>query len=251
MEQDKLIQQIEERTLTEKDVSKKFLFLQEIGNAYSKAENNSKALDYYEQALRVARKAHNRKLECNALINIGSSFFNLGKIDDAISTYKNALSIGMELQDYRVQSIVLGKLADAYLVLGENNQAIDYFHQGAVAGKKEKVDRSNVEYGGTIEDLTSLKALQELLQLQEKTTQARFSYARSTVVITIIMVILALSITTAGIILQFIEKAETVASVLSITIGILTFLVGFFPAAETITSKLKARRQKKTPGYNQ
>lgn len=224
MEQTELLQQIEERALAEKDDSKKFFFFQEIGNAYSKVGDYSKALDYYNQALKVARKIGNRKLECDALINIGSSLFNLGNIDDAISTYKNALTIAKEIQDYRVRSLILGKLADAYLVLGENNQAIEYFNQGAIADKKEEADQSNVEYSGVVENWKSIESLQKLLKFQEEiSSQARF---RS---ISIIMASLAIAIITTGITLVFQSGSEiATTAALTIVTGILTLLVSFF-----------------------
>jgi len=222
MEQAELLQQIEERALAEKDDSKKFFFFQEIGNAYLKAGDYSKALDYYNQALKVARKAGNRKLECDAFINIGSSLFNSGNTYDAINTYKNALTIAREIQDYRVQSLILGKLADAYLVLGENNQAIDFFHQGAVTAEKEEADQSNVEYSGVVENWKSIESLQKLLK-EEILSRARF---RS---ISIIMAALAIAIITTGITLVFQSGSEiATTAALTIVIGILTLLVSFF-----------------------
>ena len=65
--------------------------LHNIGWAYDSLGEKQKALDYYNQALPIARAVGDRSLEATTLRNIGWAYDSLGEKQKALDYYNQAL----------------------------------------------------------------------------------------------------------------------------------------------------------------
>ena len=61
-----------------------------------------KAIEYYKQALVIARDIDDRRNEGNWISNLGNAYRALGQVEKAIEYYEQALIIGKEIKDPRI-----------------------------------------------------------------------------------------------------------------------------------------------------
>ena len=100
----------------------------------------AKAIEYYEQALAIAREIGDRRGEGADLGNLGLAYSALGQVAKAIEYYEQALAIAREIGDRRGEGADLGNLGMAYSALGQVAKAIEYYEQ-ALAIAREIGDR--------------------------------------------------------------------------------------------------------------
>lgn len=100
-----------------------------LGNAYSDLGEIHRAIEYYEQALAIAREIHDQRNESNWLGNLGLAYRNLGETQRAVEYFEQALKISRETHNRRDEGIHLGNLGSAYHMLGEVHRAIEYYEQ--------------------------------------------------------------------------------------------------------------------------
>jgi tetratricopeptide (TPR) repeat protein len=100
-----------------------------LGVAYADLGKVQRAIDYYEQALAVAREIGDRLAEGNSLGNLGNAYFTLGEARRAIKYHDQALTISREIGDRHGEGANLGNLGIAYTALGEARRAIEYLEQ--------------------------------------------------------------------------------------------------------------------------
>jgi tetratricopeptide (TPR) repeat protein len=100
-----------------------------LGLAYINLGEIRKAIQYYDQRIKLAHEIGDRQGEGIALGNLGLAYANLGETRKAIQYYDQYLEIAHEIGDRRGEGIVLGNLGTAYKVLGETRKAIQYYEQ--------------------------------------------------------------------------------------------------------------------------
>ncbi|MFB2980963.1 CHAT domain-containing protein [Microseira sp. BLCC-F43] len=114
----------------------------------------SKALDYFQQGLVLARKFNLPSEEANALSNLGIANSVQGDYSQAIPYYEQSLALvrqdkrpQFESINRQIEGIELRFLARAYAVKGEQDKAIDYAQQSvAIAQKSESLfDRATAK----------------------------------------------------------------------------------------------------------
>jgi tetratricopeptide (TPR) repeat protein len=98
-------------------------FLGNLGLAYSALGQVEKAIDYYEQALAIAREIGHRQGEGNHLGNLGLAYRDLGQVEKAIDYYEQALAIDREIGYRQGEGADLGNLGLAYSDLGQVEKA--------------------------------------------------------------------------------------------------------------------------------
>jgi tetratricopeptide (TPR) repeat protein len=111
-----------------------------LGLAYRVLGETKKAIDYYEQALKISREIGNRSGECADLGNLGNAYDVLGEPRKAIEYHEQALEISREIEDRRGEGMCLGNMGIAYRDLGETKKAIEYYEQ-ALKIQREIGDR--------------------------------------------------------------------------------------------------------------
>ena len=97
-----------------------------LGNAYTVKGETRQAVEYFEQALVIARELGERRNEGVSLGNLGRCYARLGEIRRAVGYFQQALTIARELNDQRDESGALGNLANAYYSLGDIEGTIAY-----------------------------------------------------------------------------------------------------------------------------
>ncbi|MGB5100946.1 MAG: tetratricopeptide repeat protein [Methanothrix sp.] len=86
-------------------------------------------ISWLETALAAAGKLKDLRMECVHLGNLGNAYMNLGDDSKAIEYYKQALDIAREIGDRRGEGRSLGNLGTAYKNLDDARKAIEYEEQ--------------------------------------------------------------------------------------------------------------------------
>jgi len=107
-----------------------------LGNVYRDLGEQRKAIEYYEQALKISKEAGNRRLEENQLGNMGIVYDNLGETEKAIDYYEQALEISIEIDDMVGEGEAFGNMGLAYYHLGEPRKAIECYKQALKIARK-------------------------------------------------------------------------------------------------------------------
>jgi len=103
-----------------------------LGNAHAALGDARKAIQFHEQALLIIREIGDRREEGNALGSLGIAHYSLGDARRAIEFYEQALVIGRTIGDRRGESGDLGNLGLAHAALGDARKAIEFYKQQLV-----------------------------------------------------------------------------------------------------------------------
>jgi len=107
-----------------------------LGTAYYSMGQVKEAISCYEQALAIARQAKNRQGEGAWLGNLGNCYADLGQTARTIEYYEQALAIQREIGDRQGEGNQLGNLGNRYAELGQTARAIEH-HEQALAIARE------------------------------------------------------------------------------------------------------------------
>ncbi|MBI5081720.1 MAG: tetratricopeptide repeat protein [Chloroflexi bacterium] len=111
-----------------------------LGLAYSILGEARKAIEFYQQALKIMQEIGDKLAEGSIVCNLGLAYSDLGEISKATEFYEQALKIGREIGARRGEGQALGNLGLAYSNLGETRKAIE-FHEQALKISSEIGDR--------------------------------------------------------------------------------------------------------------
>jgi len=103
--------------------------LNNIGLVYSALGEKQKALDYYNQALPLARAVGDRVQEATTLSNIGRVYDALGEKQKGLDYLNQALPLRRTVGDRAEEAATLSNIGGVYDALGEKQKALDYFNQ--------------------------------------------------------------------------------------------------------------------------
>jgi len=107
-----------------------------LGSAYYSIGQIEQAIKYYEQSLLLTRDYKNRYSEGAALGNLGLAYAALGNARKAIEFHEQAIVIDREIGDQRSEGIDLSNLGNRYLQLGDLRKAIECYEQSLVIAQK-------------------------------------------------------------------------------------------------------------------
>lgn len=124
-----------------------------LGLAFFGLGEYGNAIKYHLSALEIARGIGNKNGEGNALGNLGTVYASLGEYLRAIECYEAVLEIARGIGDKRGESGTLGSLGNAYFSLGEYPRAIAYYEE---ALKITRVIGDKRGEGNTLGNLGSL-----------------------------------------------------------------------------------------------
>ncbi|MGB0387447.1 MAG: tetratricopeptide repeat protein [Ardenticatenaceae bacterium] len=103
--------------------------LNEKGQEAYKREQYEDALNYYQQALLVARRIEDRAGEESTLTNIGRVYYRQELYEDALQSYQEALEIAREVGNRTAEATTLTNIGRVYHRKGSYEQALDSYQQ--------------------------------------------------------------------------------------------------------------------------
>jgi CHAT domain-containing protein/Tfp pilus assembly protein PilF len=115
--------------------------LYNIGLYYQRKDNYSKALNYYERAIKTAQSIHFREIESDSFNNIGNVYGRLGDHDKALDCYMKCLAIDKKLgREVQVELNNIGMTYRRKFFYSEDKEfllkAIDYLEESLELSRK-------------------------------------------------------------------------------------------------------------------
>ncbi len=107
-----------------------------LGTCYRMLGEFRRAIDLFEQALAINRKAGDRRNESAILGNLGSCYYELGQIRRAIESYEQALAIAREIGYQVGEANHLAGLGNCYYELGQIRRAIESYEQALAIARE-------------------------------------------------------------------------------------------------------------------
>ncbi|XP_035904882.1 G-protein-signaling modulator 2 [Anopheles stephensi] len=111
-----------------------------LGNTYYLLGQFETAIEHHQERLRIAREFGDKAAERRANSNLGNSHIFLGHFEQAANHYKRTLSLAIELGERAVEAQACYSLGNTYTLLRDFPTAIDY-HQRHLAIAQELGDR--------------------------------------------------------------------------------------------------------------
>ncbi|MFQ6083180.1 MAG: CHAT domain-containing protein [Candidatus Aminicenantia bacterium] len=109
------------------DKELKLRFLNLIGNSYYYVSNFSKALEYYKQVLRIAKKIYNKRGQGIAQANIGLIYSRLANYPEALANCQQSLKIAEEIGFKRLEGYLYSYIGIIYYETGNYRKALEYY----------------------------------------------------------------------------------------------------------------------------
>ncbi len=123
-----------------KDPEREMTTLNSIGRTYTRLGEYTKALDYLSQALTTGKQLNDPDRKVATLNAIGEVYENLGQYAKALEYLNQALVIRRELQDPYGEATALNAIGEVYENLGQYDKALEYYHQ-TLALRSSVIDR--------------------------------------------------------------------------------------------------------------
>ncbi|XP_053675439.1 G-protein-signaling modulator 2 [Anopheles nili] len=111
-----------------------------LGNTHYLLGEFETAIEHHQERLRIAREFGDKAAERRANSNLGNSHIFLGHFELAANHYKRTLSLAIELGERAVEAQACYSLGNTYTLLRDFPTAIDY-HQRHLAIAQELADR--------------------------------------------------------------------------------------------------------------
>ncbi len=103
--------------------------LDNIGRTYSEMGRDQEALGYFNQALPLWRDGGERGGEALTLNNMGRAYADLGQKQDSLDAFNKALGIWREVGNRQGEALTLNNMGRLYRDLGQQQTALDYYNQ--------------------------------------------------------------------------------------------------------------------------
>ncbi|MCF7813707.1 MAG: GGDEF domain-containing protein [Candidatus Cloacimonetes bacterium] len=116
-----------------------------LGTIHNKLGTYEKALEFHFESLRIDEKLQNKQGIAQSLNNIGIVYQNLKKYAESLEYYNHALQINYEIDDLDAASKTLNNLGNILLSLENFSQALSYYQRSLTL--KEELEN---EYGKAI-----------------------------------------------------------------------------------------------------
>ncbi|MBD2500472.1 tetratricopeptide repeat protein [Anabaena azotica] len=100
-----------------------------LGNAYNPLGKYQQAIEFFQQSLEIFREIGDRNGEGATLIGLGNAYNSLGRYELAIESFEQSLELSRDIGDHNNKVHSLIGLGNAYHSLGEYKLAIESFEQ--------------------------------------------------------------------------------------------------------------------------
>lgn len=109
------------------DLSGKFINLMQAGECHNLLEQYGDQKRYYTEALEIAKKVESTQTEIELLISLGALCYSMKDGRQAIAHYQDALVLAEKIGDTKQQAFATFNIADAFHVIGELENASNYY----------------------------------------------------------------------------------------------------------------------------
>jgi len=96
----------------------------DLGLKYRSTANVEKAIACFEEQRTISQQANDSRGVCAALVNLANASLLLGKNDEAINYYLEARDINDKIGDLQTKAFIVGNLGRTYNKIGDPHQAI-------------------------------------------------------------------------------------------------------------------------------
>lgn len=103
--------------------------LNTIGNIHINLGDYPKALDYYQNALKIFEQLSDREGLSTSFNNIGLVHFKLGDYKKALDYYEQSLRYRQSISDVYAEVITLNNIGEVYCVMKDYEKALSYFNR--------------------------------------------------------------------------------------------------------------------------
>lgn len=120
-----------------------------IGSIYSYEGNYTKAIEFYNHALKVSEQLTQNQRQSSVTIlenNIGYAYMKLGDYSNALDNFNNALKLNENNEDKFNKLYLFDNIANTYLELKNYKEALEYALQSSKSAKELK--ELNIENNG-------------------------------------------------------------------------------------------------------
>jgi len=111
-----------------------------IGLIYNKQGDYPQARDYFQQSLKIMEEMAEKRGMAASLNNIGLTYMNQSDYPKALNYYKRSLKIKEEIRDKRGMASTLNNIGSIYMDQGNYPKALDYY-QRSLKIKEEISDK--------------------------------------------------------------------------------------------------------------
>jgi tetratricopeptide (TPR) repeat protein len=111
-----------------------------LGLAYAEDGLYQQALDYLQRSQKLAADVGHRKMEGLTYKSIGACYFWLHQLETAIDYYGRAYDIFVEMLNHNLQAYICCDLAEAYLQIGQADEAQPFIDEGITLAQRSGND---------------------------------------------------------------------------------------------------------------
>lgn len=127
--------------------------LNTIGASYQVKGNYIKAIDFYQQCLKIREELKDLKGVASSLANIGSIYININEFEKALEYQMRSLKLAEEMQNKESMASSLNNIGIIYQNLADYKKALDYNQRSLklyeALGDKQGVAASYANIGNT------------------------------------------------------------------------------------------------------
>jgi len=111
-----------------------------MGSTYRNLGQMEEAVHYHTRAIILSREIGAQRVTATELGNLGWTYYLLGRLSEAIPCYEQSIALSQSLGDKQLEAKQLGNLGVIYMESGRLTEALDYL-QGTLTISQEIGDR--------------------------------------------------------------------------------------------------------------
>lgn len=129
------------------DTVGKIKCLNSLGVSLRRMNNEKEAMDYYIEALKLAKQISHSKSVAVALNGIGNVFVNIKQYEKALPYFKEALAIETKSQNKKGMNYGLSNIGEVYVYTQQYDSAVLYYYQALDMAKEiDYKDNISINY---------------------------------------------------------------------------------------------------------
>lgn len=103
--------------------------LRKVGEILRSLSELKRSLDFYQQALKLSRAIGDRKMEAAVLNESGYVLLSLGRNQQSLESFQKALKLSRSINDRKEEARSLNNIGEAFSAYGQLPKSLDYYRQ--------------------------------------------------------------------------------------------------------------------------